>query len=463
MTATPMPPAMRYVPPTRPGTPFSTVRCQFEQGSLTPRAYLEQYVAVIASREPVVRAFSATNLEGARTAADESTARYKAGKPLSRIDGLPIGIKDLIETADMPTGMGSPIFTDWHSHRDAACVEALRACGALVVAKTVTTEFGVGSSGPTTNPWDARRTPGGSSSGSAAAVGGGLLPTAIGTQVVGSIIRPSSFCGVFGYKTSHGAMNLGGIHSVVPSQAHLGAHALTLEDVWVICRCIADLAGGDPGHPQLAGSVDLPAALRPDALAVLRNPGWNEMEPGARSAFDAYIDLLAASGATLRTAKDTPAVAAIESVLADAMDVSGAICSYEMRWPVSGYRRRSPELIGTRTAGYLDQAAKMSNADYARTLARRAEIKAAFVAFASEVDGCLLPSAVGPAPMGLESNGNRSYNALSSGLGVPSFNLPFLSVDGLPLGVQYIGFPGGDEKAAAVCNWLTDGFFGRPA
>lgn len=423
---------------------------------MTPREYLEQCIGVIEAREPTVRAFSALNLAGAREAADASTRRHRDGKPLSRIDGLPIGIKDLIETADMPTGMGSPLFTDWRSNRDAACVAALRACGAVIVGKTVTTEFGAGASGPTTNPWDARRTPGGSSSGSAAAVAAGMLPAALGTQVVGSIIRPSSFCGVYGYKTSFGAMNLGGIHSVAPSQAHLGAHATTLEDVWTICRSIADIAGGDPGFRALSGSPDLPAPMKPRALAVLRQPGWDEMDSASRAAFDAYVEHLARSGTPLRPA------AAIERTLADALEVSSAICCYEMRWPVLGYQRRAPEKIGKRTAGFLEQAARMSEADYRRALLRRAEIRQAFIALGSEVDGCLLPSAVGPAPLGLESNGSRTFNALPSGLGAPSFSLPFLTVDGLPLGVQFIGFPDRDEHAAAVCHWLDD-LFRRPA
>lgn len=445
--------------PSKPGTSFSAVRRQFEQGKLTPRAYLEQFIEVIEVREPTVCAFSALNFVEAREAADAATARYRNGMPLSRIDGLPIGIKDLIETADMPTGMGSPLFKEWRSHRDAACVEALRACGAVVVGKTVTTEFGVGASGPTTNPWDARRTPGGSSSGSAAAVGAGMLPAALGTQVVGSIIRPSSFCGVFGYKTSLGALNLGGIHSVVPSQAHLGAHARTLEDVWTICRCIADLTGGEPGYARLGGNSELPAPTRPRALAVLRNPGSEEMDALSRSTFDGYIDRLTSSGAVLHSAKDSPAVAAIEATLAEALDVSGAICCYEMRWPLQSYLHRAPQAIGKRTAGFLAQAARMTDADYVGAVARRAEIRRAFVALSADVDGCLLPSAVGCAPLGLESNGSRSFNALSSGLGAPSFNLPFLLVDGLPLGVQLIGFPDSDEQAAAICHWLTGLFF----
>src|SRR5262249_42208631 len=192
--------------------PFLAASNQFGAGADTPRAYLERCLATLAEHEPAVGAFVVTDVPGARKAADAATERRRAGKPLSAIDGMPVGIKDIIETYDMPTQMGSPLFAGWRGERDAASVCALRAAGAAIVGKTVTTEFAATHPRGTRNPHDPRRTPGGSSSGSAAAVATGMVSAALGTQVVGSILRPSSFCGAVGFKPTVGAINRGGSH-----------------------------------------------------------------------------------------------------------------------------------------------------------------------------------------------------------------------------------------------------------
>ena len=167
------------------------------------------------SMEPEIGAFVHRNEEAAREAAALSTRRWRDGKPLSRIDGMPVGIKDIVETIDMPTEMGSPLYKGWQSGRDAATVAALREAGAVIVGKTVTTEFAATYPGGTRNPWDLKRTPGGSSSGSAAGVAAGMISAGLGTQVVGSIMRPASFCGCVGFKPSLGAINRGGSHDAL--------------------------------------------------------------------------------------------------------------------------------------------------------------------------------------------------------------------------------------------------------
>ena len=180
--------------------PFLNATARFASGDDTPSAFLERCLDAAAAWEPDIGAFVHINLDGARAAADRSSVRWRAGKPLSAIDGMPIGIKDIIETADMPTEMGSPLFVGWRSGRDAASVAALREAGVVILCKTVTTEFAATEPRGTRNPWDPTRTPGGSSSGSAAAVAAGLVSAALGTQVIGSIVRPASFCGCFGFK-----------------------------------------------------------------------------------------------------------------------------------------------------------------------------------------------------------------------------------------------------------------------
>jgi len=198
-----------YDPRTFKALTFHDATARFREGADTPRAYLERCLETIAEREPVVKAFAALSEASARAAADASAARWKGGRPLSAIDGMPVGIKDLLETKDMPTGMGCGAYRDNFPKRDNAAVWALRQAGAVIVGKTVTAELGGAEPGPTRNPFDAARTPGGSSSGSAAAVGARMLPAAIGTQVGGSIIRPAGFCGNVALKPTQGAVNRG--------------------------------------------------------------------------------------------------------------------------------------------------------------------------------------------------------------------------------------------------------------
>src|SRR6476646_4136716 len=188
--------------------PYLAATAKFASGDDNPREFLERCLKALDAWEPQIGAFVNLNIPAARAAADASTARWRAGKPLSPIDGMPVAIKDIIETADMPTGQGSPMWEGQESRRDSASVHALREAGAIILGKTTTTEFAA--THPwhkTQNPHDPKRTPGGSSSGSSAAVGAGMVPAGLGTQVVGSILRPSSFCGAVGFKPSVGAIN----------------------------------------------------------------------------------------------------------------------------------------------------------------------------------------------------------------------------------------------------------------
>ena len=190
--------------------PFFTAAADFAAGRDTPREFLERCLARLEAFEPAVGAFVCRDVATARAAADRSVARWREGRPLSPIDGMPLGIKDIIETTDMPTEQGSPLFVGWRTRRDGASVAALREAGAVILGKVVTTEFAATEPRGTRNPWDQERTPGGSSSGSAAAVACGMVPAALGTQVVGSILRPASFCGCIGFKPSVGGINRGG-------------------------------------------------------------------------------------------------------------------------------------------------------------------------------------------------------------------------------------------------------------
>ena len=242
--------------------PFFSAAADFAGGTDTPREFLERCLARLESFEPAVGAFVCHDIAAARAAADRSAARWRDGRPLSPIDGMPLGIKDIIETADMPTEQGSPLFVGWRTGRDAASVAALREAGAVILGKVVTTEFAATEPRGTRNPWDHERTPGGSSSGSAAAVACGMVPAALGTQVVGSILRPASFCGCVGFKPSVGGINRGGSYDYF-SQSCTGVLAASLEDAWLVAVNIAARAGGDPGYPGLQGPPEPPPPRAP--------------------------------------------------------------------------------------------------------------------------------------------------------------------------------------------------------
>jgi Asp-tRNA(Asn)/Glu-tRNA(Gln) amidotransferase A subunit family amidase len=288
--------------------PFGAAVAAFRDGSDTPRALLERCAETIAALEPAVGAFVHLDLDAAREEADRATVRWRSGRPLSPIDGIPVGVKDIIETAHLPTEMGSALYMGWESHRDAASVAALREAGAVIVGKTVTTEFAATEPRGTRNPWDLARTPGGSSSGSAAAVAAGMVCAALGTQVVGSIVRPASYCGCVGFKPTVGALNRGGSHDGL-SQSCTGVLAATLSDAWQVAYAIAARAGGDPGFPGLVGGEATPPPRAPHRLALLETPGWSVADAAAKAAFASARDRLADAGIAIVTRNDDRAIA----------------------------------------------------------------------------------------------------------------------------------------------------------
>ena len=333
-------------------------------GKTTPRAYLDETLARIENLDPGIGAFVVLNKDGARKAADASTARWKAGKPLSPVDGMPVAIKDIIETADMPTGQGSPIFEGTQGRRDSATVHALREAGAVIIGKTTTTEFAASHPWHTTkNPHDATRTPGGSSSGSAASVGAGMVPAGLGSQVVGSILRPSSFCGVVGYKPSVGGLNRSGSHDHF-SQSCAGVLAASLADNWAVTKAIATRAGGDPGFVGVTGEVDFGKREKPKRLAFLETGGWKATSEGARKAFEAAKEKLAKAGIEIKSRREDPDLDAAEKLIDDAQPLTLAINAWEGRWPLNTYHDLDAKRLSPNAQERYQAALAMSQSEY---------------------------------------------------------------------------------------------------
>ena len=430
--------------------PFHSTARGFVAGSDSPRALLERCITAIDTRERDVQAFEAFNLERARTDADESTARYRAGKPKSSIDGMPVGIKDIIETADMPTGMGSPLFAGYRSGRDAASVVALREAGAVIVGKTVTTEFATQFAGKTHNPWDLARTPGGSSSGSAAAVAAGMLCAGLGTQVIGSILRPASFCGVVGYKPTVGGINRGGSVDYQSQSCH-GVLAAALEDAWLVAREITARAGGDPGYPGIRGPLTVPPARKPATLALFETPGWALATDDAKLQLKDALARLRSAGVAILDRTSNPLIEEIEVAIVDARALSTRLNTWEFRWPLNTFARDMDYTkLSKAMQDRLVDAETMTLEEYRVALARREEIRALYTRLAQSCDGAISLSAPGAAPIGLGWTGEPAFVVPGSLLGVPALSLPLLQTESLPLGLQLLGFSEGDADLFAL-------------
>jgi Asp-tRNA(Asn)/Glu-tRNA(Gln) amidotransferase A subunit family amidase len=390
----------------------------------------------IAEREAAVGAW--TTLDPERALAEARTR--DAATTRGPLQGLPVGIKDIMDTGDMPTEYGSPIYRGHRPASDAACVAVLRKAGAVVLGKTVTTEFAALHPGKTRNPHNPAHTPGGSSSGSAAAVADGMVPVALGTQTMGSVIRPASFCGIVGYKPSFGLINRTGVKSQAEAVDTIGVFARSVADA---ARVAAVLTGALPEN--FATTV-----ARAPRIALYRGPDWSKAEPAAASAFEEAAQRLALAGASV-TEFAPPAV------LGEAAAAHAPIVTYELA------RAFAPELLSHRAllsaalVGMIEDGWALPFAEYAAAL-ETMEAGRRWIAGRFAVTDLLLTlSAPGEAPKGLASTGDSVFNRLWSGLHLPALTLPFgTGPNSLPLGIQLIGRFRGDAQFIAAARWVEE-------
>ena len=453
-----------YDPNTFKAMTFHDITPAFADGSDTPRAYLERCLEVIEVREPSVKAFASFNKESARKAADNSSKRWKTGQPLSSIDGMPIGIKDLLETKDMPTQMGCKAYEGNFPKNDNAAVWALRQAGAIIAGKTVTAELGGNHPGPTKNPFDITRTPGGSSSGSAAAVAAKMLPAAIGTQVGGSIIRPAAFCGNFALKPTQGAIHRG--ERQATSMSTHGPHAGCIEDMWQVAIEIAKRTGGDPGRRALMGPDRAPTPVKPERLIVIETEGWSRVDDISKTALADLTKSAQAEGISLIRRADHPAVEALEISIATATHVCGMITAWENRWALRNLIDRAPNDVSVRTQETVANAEKLNPDDYQSLLAKRSYARHCHTELSSLADAIITLSCPGPAPqwsgdkkgepMAPRPTGDAVFNYPSSMLGAPVMTVPMMAVKNLPVGLQVMGQQHEDARIVAIGRWLHE-------
>ena len=433
---------------------FHDAREKFLSGDDTPRDYLERCIAVIEKCNDDVKAWAFRNTDRAREMADASTKRYAEGKPLSLVDGMPIGIKDLIETCDMPTEYNCELFKGNQPIRDAASVYFLRQGGAVLLGKTVTVTLGGGDPSMSRNPYDTARTPGGSSSGTCAAIGAGMMPGGLGTHARGSTIRPASFCGNYGLKATFGALNRQGGFSAAETMDHLGILAGSIEDMWIMARYISETAGGDPGHPGLYGSRTPPPAKKPERLIVLETAGWNETDDASKAAFNDAIGKLSNAGCEIYTRKDDPAIEAYEAETAHSPELWRQLYRFEMRWPMYQYLDYDADKIPPRLKAGIQEGAGLTQAEYRAALARRVYWREMHDALARRCDAMVTLASPGPGPVGIDQ-GSAIYNEASSIIGMPAISLPVMTVEDMPLGMQIKGRVHGDEALTAAGRWIS--------
>jgi amidase len=408
-----------------------------EKGSAMARApdrdELERRLDRIATSEASLRAYAHFDADSARAAADALARRGDAG-PLA---GRAVAVKDIFDTVDMPTGRGSPIYANCRPERDSAAVAAIRSAGGIVVGKSVTTEFAFMNPGSTVNPHDATRTPGGSSSGSAATVAAGGAQFATGTQTAGSIIRPAAFCGVVGFKPSFGAVSRSGLALFSETLDTVGGFAQTAREAALFVGVMA-------GREDLFAVEAASAAPR---IGVYRAAEWGVATPEAHAALEHAAQRLSAAGAHV---SDIDLPVPCRGLLPE----QDAIMAFDGAAALAWEATARADALSPVLRDYLTKGRAMEGADHARRLARVALARGAAAALFDDFDAILTLSAPGEAPKGLASTGDSSFNRVWTLLGLPAMHLPFATGPaGMPLGAQLIGRMWGEADLAATAIW----------
>jgi amidase len=412
------------------------IAARIAAGEVTAEQVVAACLERIRAREGVVHAFASVGGELALKAAQALDRGPRRGA----LHGVPIGIKDVIDTADLPTEMGSPIYRGHRPACDAACVALLRAAGAIILGKTITCEFAGMTAGPTTNPHDPAHTPGGSSSGSGAAVADFMLPIALGTQTGGSVLRPAAFCGVIGYKPTFGAFNRAGLKFAAESLDTIGLIARTLDDVALVTSV---LIGGKPGAPASLG-----AAPR---IGLCRTPLWDTAQPETKHAVEDAAARLAKAGAALRDATLPADFAGLKTAARETIN------NYERSKGMAAEWASHRDLISPKLSRCIKLGMEMPHEEYLAGIALGESCRARLPAVFEGVDILLAPCVQGEAPVGLDSTGDPSFQAIWTILHAPTVSLPsHRGPNGLPVGIQLVARRYDDQRLFACARWVGE-------
>jgi Asp-tRNA(Asn)/Glu-tRNA(Gln) amidotransferase A subunit family amidase len=420
---------------------------RMKAGDLTALAYADAFIERVAEREADVKAWVHLDPEYVRAAARAADERRREGRAPGPLNGIPVGIKDVINTADMPTQNGCAYFKGHQPEHDAGCIAQLRGAGAIIMGKTVTTELATHVPNKTHNPHNLEHTPGGSSSGSAAAVACGMVPLALGTQTGGSVIRPASYCGIYGIKPTLGLISRTGVTMQSHTLDTVGVYGRSLEDLALGVDAMGAYDSDDEvsyarSRPNLATALAEAPSASP-SLAFFRSPAWEKVEPAAKDAIERFAKALGERVVDV----EMPAFDGIVEQHRDIMEAEKA--SY-----YGPLLKASPDGISPSLADRIRYGETVLARAYIDGLRARDRAYAALEDILSRHSAILTLSSPGPAPKGLSSTGNAIFNGMWTLLGVPCINLPLMTVGGLPCGVQLIGLRRDEARLLRVARWV---------
>ena len=422
-------------------------------GRITPPEIAQYCLDAIKAMEDTVGAWASLDPAATRAQADVLEAHRQKGLALGPLHGVPVGVKDIIDTLDMPTELGTPLHAGRRPSADATVVSLLREAGAVIPGKTVTTELAVMAPGKTRNPHNPEHTPGGSSSGSAAAVAAGMVPLAVGSQTNGSIIRPASFCGVFGFKPTHGRISRHGVLAQSRPLDTLGVFARTLEDLALISDVLMVYDDRDPDmrpipRPRIS---EIMAEEPPGAphLAFVRSAVWGQAAESTKDAFRELIDCLNEKRSGSVVIIDLP------SFFDDAVKIHQTIMERDLAKSFAGEYAAGKDKISAVLCEMIERGGDVSDDAYDAAVGRIPEFTNEIYEITAEYDAILTPSTAGEAPAGLETTGSPAFCTIWTLCGAPALNLPvFRGPSGLPMGAQLVGDRDDDARLFRTARWL---------
>jgi Asp-tRNA(Asn)/Glu-tRNA(Gln) amidotransferase A subunit family amidase len=403
----------------------------------------------IAEIDGDVQAWAFLDRDHAMRQAEAADEHRRHGRDVGPLHGVPIAVKDVFDTGDMPTEFGTPLWAGRTPRRDAVAVARLRAAGAVIMGKTVTAEYAYFHPGKTRNPHDRERTPGGSSSGSAAAVGAFMVPGAIGTQTNGSTIRPAAYCGVVGFKPTHGLIPRSGALLLSRTLDQVGVFARTVEDAALLAESLVGFDEEDPDTRPMArplfASVSASDPPLPPRFAFVRSAAWELAEPVTREAFAELVEALGEAATQVDLGES----------FARGVDLHRTVMEVEMAHNLHRDYEQGRETFSEQLRECVERGRTYAAVDYVRALAAAAPLNEGLNELFNEYDAILTPAAPGEAPRGM-ATGNPVFSTTWTYLGTPAITLPLLSSEaGLPLGVQLVGRRGNDARLLRTARWLV--------
>ena len=422
---------------------------RIRDGVLSSEELVQECLERIRALEPKVQAWQFLDEDHALAQARACDERKRNGEPIGPLHGVPVGVKDIIDTADMPTENGTALHEGRTPRDDAAVVRMLRAAGAVILGKTVTTECAYFNPGKTRNPHNPEHTPGGSSSGSAAAVGAGMVPLALGSQTAGSVIRPAAFCGAYGFKPTHGLIPRTGVLALSRTLDHVGLFARSIDDLALLLEQLQGYDERDPdtrprARPPLVATAAGDPPM-PPRLGFVRGPAWERVDKETEEAFAELAESLGEALEQLELPLPGDVLAWHRTLMEAEM-----AANLDLEW------EKGRDKLSEPLRKLLERGRAVPALEYQRALARVPLLNDALADLFERVDAILTPAAPGTAPKGLGATGDPSFCTLWTLCGMPAISLPLMQGgNGLPLGVQLVGPRHGDARLLRTASWLV--------